>query len=240
MRNSFLLAVVISFLCGLISLPVSTAKAAQGGLPNAGGSDEIVLLTAPDLPDPLTQQAIRDVLSKLNDAQVRNLLLQELDKQVAEQEKKLAGEEQLSAGDILFDWAGSFSQSLVYTINVAPKILGAAKTTFANFKAQRIGRSLWYIPGSLLACLLLGVTTVLVTSRLMKGVRKQLDALQPSNLWIQMGIVSARFAVQGVHLCAFILAAFLGNSILNNTAPVDSLVIRYVLGMVCWSWFAIN
>ena len=66
---------------------------ASGESPQASKSGQL-----PQFPEPLTRQAIRDVLSGLDDAQVRELLVKELDQKVAAREAQLATQEQRSIG----------------------------------------------------------------------------------------------------------------------------------------------
>ena len=65
---------------------------AQVGQPSSVSAEDADRpVDAPALPEPLTRQAIRDVLSGLSDGQARELLLRELDRQVAAREAALAG-----------------------------------------------------------------------------------------------------------------------------------------------------
>ena len=74
---------------------------AQQGTVSGESSQATTSGQLPQLPDPLTRQAIRDVLSGLDDVQVRELLVKELDEQVAAREARLAKQEQRSIGGAL-------------------------------------------------------------------------------------------------------------------------------------------
>ena len=194
---------------------------------------------APPLPEPLTRQAIRDVLSGLSDGQARELLLRELDRQVAAREAALAGAQEPTLGALLGDWAVALGRGWVSVIQATPTLPGAAAATFDNFQAERGEASPWRVAGTLMLCLLAGLGAAFGVRRLTRRHETRLDSLSPASLWSRIGIITRRFLLQGMRLIAFVVAAFVADAIVNPTIPADSSVVRNVVRALGWTWFAV-
>ena len=177
---------------------------------------------APPLPEPLTRQAIRDVLSGLSDGQARELLLRELDRQVAAREAALAGAREPALGALLGDWAVALGRGWVSVIQATPMLPGAVAATFDKFQAERGGASPWRVAGTLMLCLLAGLGAAFGVRRLTRIHEMRLDSLSPASLWSRIGIITRRFLLQGMRLIAFVVAAFVVDAIVNRTIPADS------------------
>ena len=89
---------------------------------------------APPLPEPLTRQAIRDVLSGLSDGQARELLLRELDRRVAAREAALAGAREPALGALLGDWAVALGRGWVSVIQATPTLPGPLRRRSTIFR----------------------------------------------------------------------------------------------------------
>ena len=112
---------------------------AQVGQPIAvSAEDADGPLDAPPLPEPLTRQAIRDVLSGLSDGQARELLLRELDRRVAAREAALTGAREPALGALLGDWAVALGRGWVSVIQATPTLPGSAAAAFDNFQAEPV------------------------------------------------------------------------------------------------------
>ena len=193
------------FLAALL-LAVQAASAQTAKVPGAPGKaqDAGAAATAPTLPEPLTRQAIRDVLSGLSDGQARELLLRELDRQVAAREAALAvvEAEERTLGALLGDWAVALGRGWVDVVRDVPSIPGNAAATLGGFQAERGDATAWRVPGTLILCLLAGLAAALGARRLVRDTETRLDRLRPAGLWSQIGIVTGRFLVQGAQLIA--------------------------------------
>ena len=194
---------------------------------------------APPLPEPLTRQAIRDVLSGLSDGQARELLLRELDRQVAAREAALAGAQEPALGAVLWDWAVALGRGWVSVIQATPTLPGSAAAAFDNFQAERGDASPWRVAGTLMLCLLAGLGAAFGVRRLTRRHETRLDSLSPASLWPRIGIITRRFLLQGLRLIAFVVAAFVADAIVNRTIPADSSVVRNVVRALGWTWFAV-
>ena len=213
---------------------------AQVGQPIAvSAEDADGPLDAPPLPEPLTRQAIRDVLSGLSDGQARELLLRELDRRVAAREAALAGAREPALGALLGDWAVALGRGWVSVIQATPTLPGAAAATFDNFQAERGDASPWRVAGTLMLCLLAGLGAAVGVRRLTRRHETRLDSLSPAGLWSRIGIITRRFLLQGMRLIAFVVAAFVADAIVNRTIPADSSVVRNLVQALGWTWFAV-
>ena len=225
----------------LAALPFAAQPTmAQVGQPIAvSAEDADGPLDAPPLPEPLTRQAIRDVLSGLSDGQARELLLRELDRQVAAREAALAGAQEPTLGALLGDWAVALGRGWVSVIQATPTLPGSAAATFDNFQAERGEASPWRVAGTLMLCLLAGLGAAFGVRRLTRRHETRLDSLSPASLWSRIGIITSRFLLQGMRLIAFVVAAFVADAIVNRIIPADSSVVRNVVRALGWTWFAV-
>ena len=155
---------------------------AQVGQPIAvSAEDADGPLDAPPLPEPLTRQAIRDVLSGLSDGQARELLLRELDRRVAAREAALTGAREPALGALLGDWAVALGRGWVSVIQATPTLPGSAAAAFDNFQAERGEASPWRVAGTLMLCLLAGLGAAFGVRRLTRRQETRLDSLSPAS-----------------------------------------------------------
>ena len=220
-------------------LAVLPASAQMTRATGASGEDAGGAVEVPALPDPLTRQAIRDVLSGLSDGQARELLLRELDRTVAAREAAPAEAEERALGALLSGWAMALGRGWASVIQATPTIPGAAAATLERFQAARGDAGPWRVAGVLILCLLAGLAAAFGARRLTRGSETRLDSLSPAGLWSQIGIITRRFLIQGARLIAFVAAAYVADAIVNRTIPADSSVVRYVVRAVGWTWFAV-
>ena len=236
MRAAVALLAALLLVAPLLAAPPASAQMAQ-----ATGSAGKTQDTAPALPEPLTRQAIRDVLSGLSDGQARELLLRELDRQVAAREAALAAAEaeERTLGALLGDWAVALGRGWVDVVRDVPSIPGNAAATLEGFQAERGDATTWRVPGTLILCLLAGLAAALGARRLVRDTEARLDRLRPAGLWSQIGIVTGRFLVQGAQLIAFLAAAYAVDALVNRAIPADGAVVRHVVRSLGWTWFAV-
>ncbi|MEH6632509.1 MAG: mechanosensitive ion channel domain-containing protein [Halopseudomonas aestusnigri] len=220
----------------LIANPVWAQEGISLGSSGVGKSDTEIV---PVLPETLTHQAIRDILSGLSDTQARELLLQELDNKVALREKMLATEVDVTFTNIITDWGNALYQSWQDTFKVTPYIMQKIAKTFAIFESKRGDSSLWRLPVVLLMCLMIGALATIVIRFLTKSQRAYQEEALPSGLWSTIKIISARFILQGIQLLAFVIAAFVANKLINASYPVDRIFIHYVVEALGMTIFAI-
>ena len=203
----------------------------------AGGAGPATEASA--LPDPLTRKAIRDVLSGLDDGQARELLLRELDRQVSAREVELAAAGERKLGALLGEWGLALGRGWIASFKHTTLLPAAAAETLDNFQARRGDASLWRLGGTLVLCFLAGLAAAFGARRLTIRAEGRLDRLPAPSLWSRIGIITGRFVLQGVRLFAFVVAAFVVDAVVNRSVPADSTVVRYLVGSVGWTWFAV-
>ena len=216
-----------------------TAYAQIPQTPGVSGGNTEVDAGVTMMPERLDRQAVRDVLSVLSDAQVRKMLLNELDRQVAEREAERARAESRALAVVLGEWATALGVGWESAVRATPQIPAAATAALARFRAERGGADLWRIAGTVILCLFAGLAAALVMRRVTLGPQAWLDRLPVPGLWPQVGIVSGRFSLQGVQLIAFVAAALLVDAFINGAFPADSSVVRSLVRAIGWTWFAV-
>ena len=189
--------------------------------------------------EPLTRQAIRDVLSGLSDGEVRELLLQELDHKVAAREAVLAEAEKRSLGAVLADWGTKLGRVWANSLATTPAMPAVLAAAFDGFQASRGDASLWRFAGTLVLALLAGLGAALLARRLAARPQARLYTLGADRLWSRIGIITGRLLLQGIQLIAFVIASFLVDAVVNRGAPADSGVVRDVVRAIGWTWFAV-
>jgi len=193
----------------------------------------------PVLPKDLTKKAIRDVMSGLSDAQARSLLLSELDKQATLRAKQLAATKKTSIVDTVSGWGKAFVDNWVFNFRATPKIMPAIANSYSSFKSQRNDKSLWRVPGTLLASLFGALLVTLLFRRLTKARRAGFFGSKPESFWARMTIICGRFVLHSISLLVFVLSAYGLDGWLNRSDPIDSSVVKYVIGATGWTVFAI-
>ena len=234
--------VLLTALAAFAALPAS-AQVAQvvAGAKKAQETGGAAAVEVPALPEPLTRQAIRDVLSSLSDGQARELLLQELDRRVAAHEAAVAAAaaEQRPLVVQLGDLAVALGRSWARAVRDTANLPGNAAGALGEFQARRGGASPWRVAGTLVLCLFAGLAAAFGAYRLTRGPEARLSGVHPASLWSQIGIITGRFVLQGVQLLAFVAAAFVVDAVANRALPADGTVVRYVVRSIGWTWFAV-
>ena len=121
-----LLKFIVVFVAILFSVNVALAQT-----PNITGS-EVAATQAVKLPDPLTPETVRELISTLSDQQVRSLLLERLDAVAKLREEQSSGD-QVGVTQLLQSWVGLVGTSVYTAVVRAPRILDGFVTSRANF-----------------------------------------------------------------------------------------------------------
>ena len=129
------LAAPVLALALAIAAPASAQLAGLGG-----GAADGEAASAPTLPDPLTREAIRDLLAGLDDGQVRNLLLQRLSAEAERRAAELARRQQRELTTVAADYAEAFAAFLVRAVAATPRLADPVAAALASFAEQRQGR----------------------------------------------------------------------------------------------------
>jgi hypothetical protein len=152
MRASFLLSIM--FWVSLLFTP------AFAQTPDAGASDESAS-TSTELPDPLTPDAARALVSQLSDEDVRALLLERLDLVAKEQEAKADSGEQVGIFTFLSQSIIGIGNNFSVAVQRLPNLFSGLQKGVANFLDGRgFGGGLQFV-GLILAAVLAGLAACL-------------------------------------------------------------------------------
>ena len=227
-------ALILSIFLILTTTNISNAQSALG-LPTTDGETPSSIT----LPDPLTREALRDVLSGLDDKQARELLLNELDSKIAEQEALNAAKDQRSVLQLFGYWGQSLVKSVKQAVVKIPDTPVAFQKAFENFKSRRGDASLWRVPAFLALIIAISFFAVIVVSLIVRKHEQKLNDYKPENLSERIKAVCLRFALQALRVIAFLGTAALTNDLLNSSIAVDNLVVSDIMKATGWTLFAI-
>lgn len=231
-RFSLLGGLLLALICLSGQPAMAQASAPEGGQ-NGGAAGAL-----PALPEDLTYEAIRDVLAELDDAQIRAMLLAELDKQAAAREAALAAQDQRTPLEVAEEWGSALGNLFLGALLSAPSIPDAAGDTVAGFAGQRGERPLWILFVSILGAIAGGALLSRAIKLLLRGVHARVLASTPGGLGSQVGLLAARFGLQAAYLVAFLIGALLINRVINLETPPDFLTGKLIIHAVATTLFA--
>ncbi len=191
MRRGILFAVVALalLLCGM-----TVEVRAQVSL-----STESAATDVPALPDPLTPEAVNELVSRLSDAEVRALLLDRLD---AVAEAQDAAQDITAAETLGGALAGAVDSIRVAFVR-APEVLDGVARGFANFFAPRGWGGVGTVVGWTLLALALGYLAERIVIRVSEGLRKDAVPVWPESLGETLVMLVKRAVFEGAGLVAF-------------------------------------
>ena len=205
-------ALAIAVLLLLALMPISAQ--AQLALP---GAEE----TAVSLPDPLTPEAVRELVSRLSDDQVRDLLLKRLDTVAAQRAAETADAPMLyeSARDIAVATYGTIVTSLTRTSQIS----GGVVQGLERFFAPRGWEGVWKLAGAVILAVIAGLLIEQVIDRIAGTWRRRILTETPDGLRATLGLLFRRVFLDIVGLIAFyIVARQVLKFMLSDEPPITS------------------
>ncbi len=191
------------------------------------------------LPDPLTQQAIRDVLSTLDDGQVRTLLIQRLSDQAKAQARALAEKDDRSLIEVVAGYGGALATSFRTTFERAVDIPTHLAKSLVTFDARRGDLGYIHFFLSLFVTIGAGLAAVYFLRSVSTRMEERILNAVPANLWQKLALVAERLMLRLGLVVAFVLAGY-GGSLLTTTAgSPDRYTALLVLRTIGWIWFAV-
>ena len=152
------------------------------------------------LPDPLTPETIRELVSTLSDQQVRALLLERLD---AVARETSTGAEEGSLLDSIADVAGMTADSLVTIIVRTPDIpAGIWQGLKRFFEPRGWSGTLWLLAGMGIA-IGLGLLAEFVVDWVASGWRQRIRTEKPEGLGATLGLLLRRILLDAIGLIVF-------------------------------------
>ena len=229
-RTAPVLAVVVALV-----LAAAPAARAQTPLPAAGNAAQGALA----LPDPLTREAIHDVLSQLDDRQVRAVLLERLSGEARRRAEDLARRDRRGLGDIAGDHAAAVGAFLTTAVTGIPQVPNTVARAFDDFAAKRGGRG----AGAFLAALVLGLggglLAAMAARHLTRSWRDRRPEEAPGTLWPLVRRQALAFMSQAVCVVAFV---FVGHAVgwwVSEAAPADRDTIALIITELGRTWLVV-
>lgn len=202
---------LIIFLAALFVLPPSTTQA-QLASPTSATTNEVSEVT---LPDPLTPEAVRELVSRLSDAEVRQLLLQRLDAVARSAEEPVSGNQE-GLIELFGKWAVGVYMSVADAIARVPLIGEGLSTGINNFFKDRGWSGTLTFFGTLLAAIVTGLVAEYIVSRLTTRWRLQVQqANEAQSLGEMLTKLGLRLILDLIGLIVFfmVIRAFVVNVI---------------------------
>ncbi|MEM7379029.1 MAG: hypothetical protein AAF460_16190, partial [Pseudomonadota bacterium] len=199
--------IVYTVLCGLV-LFVGTARA-EGTVPGLPAAEAETVRDGIALGAPESKAAVRDMVSRLDDDAVRQLLIERLD---AVAELNASAPETRTAMQALTDGLRVYvdnARSNLTNLDRVPDFLSRFRAALQQAVSD-FGTGTWW--AALVAFLVLGVVAQRGVERLFRRKRAALMEELGYTLWAVLRIVYSRLAIDALGVVAFFLVAYLGFS----------------------------
>jgi small-conductance mechanosensitive channel len=207
-----------ALVCALLVLPMAADAASK-----SGGSKKGV-----ELPDPLTKDAIRELVSRLSDEEVRDLLLAQLDKAAAPPASSAHG---TMAGGL----AGEMDRARTEVgavLRAAPGVPAELAAAVERYSEGRTSAQLLIVAVLFAVLLALGRIAEGLVARLLRDIRHRLESHAESS-GMEAGGLLVRVLMDLVLLAVFlatVVAAFL--AIYQGHEPTRELIVSALLTVV--------
>ena len=208
--RQFISAFLVAFVLLSVMAP-SMASAQVVGVPTGSGSEEV---SVPELPEPLSPEAIRELVSRLSDDQVRMLLLDQLDA-VAEAQAETAGQ-RTSLADSISEIGTAFYTPIVTAVQRLPLLFSRQAEALSNFAATFGADGLLILAALLVGVLAVGYAAELLVTRVI--LRARPADIEPSadTLRGTLGFLGRRLARELLGLVVFyVVIRTIGASLLT-------------------------
>ncbi|MEM8649113.1 MAG: mechanosensitive ion channel domain-containing protein [Pseudomonadota bacterium] len=194
-------ALLLIFIALLFS---SLAQFASAQVPGTGG-EETEVTREIELPDPLTPETVRELVSRLSDAEVRELLLKRLDA-VAEGKLNENAAAQEGIIDLLGGWAIGVSTAVYDAVVRVPLIGQGLSTGFGNFYNDRGFSGVLRFFAILAGAIVAGLATEFLISRFTTGWRNRIQqADEAHSLGEMLTKLGMRLLLDLIGLIAFFI-----------------------------------
>lgn len=177
------------------------------------------------LPDPLTPEAARGLVSELSDQQVRSLLLERLDA-VAKKELALKSANEAGFAALLESWVVTIGGNFATAVTRIPRIWEGLKTSTSNFANTHGTTGILKLIGILIAAIGAGLIAEYIVNYLVRGRRENVKGIgEGQSLGQTLKILGSRLFWDLIALWVFFAVTRLiaSNLIPEAMAPVVQL-----------------
>ncbi len=232
-RISAYLAIVCTILiAGSFAGPVASAQI-PGAKPAAKPEPTI------KLPEPLTQQAIRDLISQLDDKQVRQLLISRLNAQAKARARARADKDNRALGAIINSYRIALANSVGETVRKARAIPVHISASIQTFHERRGEAPISTFFLALVMSLAVAIFAVWALRRRLTEPEQRILAARPQTLWSKLALVAARFALQITQIAAFLFAGYITCALLIEEASPDRYTVISLIQTISGIWLVI-
>ena len=224
-KSIFTLSRILAVLFVLGVLPSTVRAQSLVGSDNSSPAGQAVTL-----PDPLTPDAVRELVSTLSDREVRDLLLERLDA-VAKEQAQERYEEQ-SALTIVVNAVAGVGDSIRNAVISLPNIAGGISTAYGNFIGDRGLGGLVKFLGITGFSILLGFLANWIVNWLIRPLRKRFELIKPQGLWHTIRTLLIRYGLDLVKVGAFALVSLLATHNLHETSGDSEFAGRFITSIV--------
>ncbi|MEL7090404.1 MAG: mechanosensitive ion channel domain-containing protein [Pseudomonadota bacterium] len=176
------------------------------------------------LPEPLTQDAARDLIARLSDAEVRELLLQRLDSVAAEQDGSQNG---ASLADGIAAIARGLYTPSVVAIQRLPILFSSQMESFRNFSQKLGSDGLLRLFGFMALAILAGLVVEQLINRLTRNWQTGRLEARADSLAATLGFLVRRLFIEVVGLIAFVIVMVAVTRLTLSGTELD--IARYFL-----------
>jgi len=218
-RWLFIIAAVVAIALSNVAANAQSLPIGGGG---GGGASEAATVS---VPEDLTPAEVRDLLSRLSDQQVRDLLLKRLDALAKEDQAQAASEP--STVEKVAKIAKGFANTLVSTVLGFPKMVAAQVSAAENFYASHQSGGVFRFFGIIVLAIVggfVGVALIMLVTRPWRArLRKQAE---DDSLVSTLKILGARLLLDLSGIIAFLVVSRI---VLVQTAAAADLNISWTI-----------
>jgi moderate conductance mechanosensitive channel len=182
---------------------------------------------ATTLPDPLTHDALRDLLARLSDAEVRQLLLAQLDREIAE----VRDADQAMIGGMDRE-AMALRESWRAMLAAVPELPGVPLFLAEQLIGERNPSSLLWVALGLVVIFGVGVLAEQLYLRAVRDVRRQVYASHPAGAGGRVGYCLLALLLDFIGIVVFALATIAAFFVLHQGHPPVRLAAMTWIGAV--------
>jgi len=195
-------------------------SAAQSVLPSDDGPSAV---TVPS-DEQLTPEIVSDMVSRLSDQEVRELLLQRLN---AVAETKGTDAEDGNLLLFLPEAAAGIGTVVTESIRRLPTLWDGLARSFGNFVAERSAQDILRLLGTLAAAILIGLAAEWLVNRLAQRWRNEIQSMQaPDDLGAALRLLGLRLLLDVTGLVVFALVA---RMVVTNLLPPEEVEVGRIV-----------
>ncbi len=178
------------------------------------------------------------MLSGISDAEARELLIGELDKQAKARASQLATQDQRSFVEVVESWGAALGGTILGSVLSIPKYPVAIGEAMMTFAERRGDQPLWMFFAGVLTAIAAGLALSYIVQILTRGWYRALWDATPVGLGSRINILLGRFGLTGVYLMCFVVGGFMVNRLLNQGTLPDFMTGKFIIQAIGITWFA--